>query len=204
MNRLTFTGVSCLYMSGRLLLTLLASTAGLAAQQPVVEGLAESKVRVLIYEDLQCPDCAEFRRMMDDKLLPRYATRVAFVHRDFPLAKHAWARQAAVAARYFAERKPELGLAYRRHILASIQETTGDNFKERLAQFARANGVDPAAAEGALHDTRLTALVERDFQDGVARGVAHTPTVFVNDRAFIENISLEEISEALDDALAGH
>jgi protein-disulfide isomerase len=189
-------------MSARLLLTLLASTAGLT-QQPVVEGLAESKVRVLIYEDLQCPDCAEFRRLMDDKLLPRYATRVAFIHRDFPLAKHAWARQAAVAARYFAERKPELGLAYRRLILASIQETTADNFKERLAQFARANGVDPAAAVAALNDARLAALVERDFQDGVARGVVHTPTVFVNGRAFIESISFEDISEALDDALAG-
>jgi protein-disulfide isomerase len=190
-------------MRARLLLTLLASTAGLAAQQPVVEGLSESKVRVLIYEDLQCPDCAEFRRMMDDKLLPRYATRVAFIHRDFPLAKHAWARQAAVAARFFAERKPELGLGYRRQILASIQETTADNFKERLAQFARANGVDPAAAVAALNDARLASLVERDFQDGVARGVVHTPTVFVNGRAFIESISFEDISEALDDALTG-
>jgi len=190
-------------MSGRLLLTLLASTAGLSGQQPVVEGLAESKVRVLIYEDLQCPDCAEFRRMLDDKLLPRYATRVAFVHRDFPLAKHAWARQAAVAARYFTERKPELGLAYRRQIMATIEQTTMDNFKERLTQFARANGVDPAAAVAALNDARLASLVERDFQDGVARGVVHTPTVFVNGRAFIEHVPLEDISEALDDALAG-
>jgi len=190
-------------MSGRLLLTLVASAAGLAGQQPVVEGLAESKVRVLIYEDLQCPDCAEFRRMMDDKLLPRYATRVAFVHRDFPLAKHAWARQAAVAARYFGGVKPELGLAYRRHIMASIEQTTADNFKERLAQFARANGVDPAAAVAALDDARLASLVERDFQDGVARGIIHTPTVFVNGKTFVEHVDFDEISEALDDALAG-
>ena len=191
-------------MSGKLLLTLLASSVGLSGQQPVVEGLAESRVRVLIYEDLQCTDCAEFRRMMDDKLLPRYATRVAFVHRDFPLAKHTWAREAAVAARYFAERKPELGLAFRRQTMASIEQTTTDNFKERLAQFARANGVDPAAAVAALGDSRLASLVDRDFQDGVARGVVHTPTVFVNGQAFIEHVSFEEISAALDDALAGH
>jgi protein-disulfide isomerase len=191
-------------MSGKLLLTLLASSVGLSGQQPVVEGLAESRVRVLIYEDLQCTDCAEFRRMMDDKLLPRYATRVAFVHRDFPLAKHTWAREAAVAARYFAERKPELGLAFRRQTMASIEQTTTDNFKERLAQFARANGVDPAAAVAALGDAHLASLVDRDFQDGVARGVVHTPTVFVNGQAFIEHVSFEEISAALDDALAGH
>lgn len=190
-------------MIGRLLLTLLASSVGLSAQQPVVEGLPESRVRVLIYEDLQCPDCAEFRRLMDDKILPRYATRVAFVHRDFPLAKHAWARQAAVAARYFGERKPELGLAFRRQTMAGMEQTTPDNFKERLAQFARANGVDPAAAVAALADPHLASLVDRDFQDGVARGVVHTPTVFVNGRAFIEHVSFEEISGALDDALSG-
>jgi protein-disulfide isomerase len=188
-------------MSGRLLVTLLALTAGLA-QQPMVEGFAESKVRVLIYEDLQCPDCADFRRMMDEKILPHYGGRVAFVHRDFPLAKHTWARKAAIAARYFGERKPELGLAYRRHVMASIKETTPENFDSRLSQFARDKGLDPASALAALHDARLAGLVERDFQDGVARGVIHTPTVFVNGNAFIERFSFEKIAEALDDALA--
>lgn len=190
-------------MSGRLLVALLASVAGLSAERPLVEGLAESKVRVLIYEDLQCSDCAVFRRMMDDKILPRYATRVAFVHRDFPLAKHAWARRAAIAARYFGNRKPELGLAYRRQIMATMKETTPDNFNSRLSQFAKDNGLDPAPVLAALDDARLAALVERDFQDGVARGVVHTPTVFVNGSPFIERFSFEEISQALDDALAG-
>jgi protein-disulfide isomerase len=189
-------------MSGWLLLTLLTTSVGLTAQQPVVEGLAESKVRVLIYEDLQCPDCAVFRHMLDEKLLPRYGDRVAFVHRDFPLAKHAWARKAAVAARYFNERKPELGVAYRRYAMAGIASTTPANFNERLAQFARDHGLDPAPAVAALDDARLAALVDRDFQDGVARGVVHTPTLFVNGKAFVEHFSLEEISAALDDAIA--
>jgi protein-disulfide isomerase len=191
-------------MSGRLIVALLAAVAGLPAQQPLVEGFAESKVRVLIYEDLQCPDCAAFRRMMDDKILPRYGTRVAFVHRDFPLAKHSWARRAAIAARYFGDHKPELGLAYRRQIMATIRETTPDNFTIRLSQFARDNGLDPAPVLAALDDAHLAALVERDFQDGVARGVVHTPTVFVNGNPFIERFSFEDVSQALDDALAGH
>lgn len=188
-------------MSGHLLLALAA--VGLSAQQALVEGPTESKVRVLIYEDLQCPDCAAFRTMMDENLLPRYAGKVAFVHRDFPLAKHAWARKAAIAARYFAGIKPELALAYRRHIMASIQQTTLDNFNERLAQFARDNGADAKPALAALVDSRLAALVERDFQDGVARGVVKTPTVFANGKAFVETFSVGEISQAIDDALDG-
>ena len=190
-------------MSGRLLLGLLASTIAVSAEQQLVEGRAESKVRVLIYEDLQCPDCAEFRRMMDDKILPRYGERVAFIHRDFPLAKHAWARKAAIAARYFTDVKPELGLAYRRHIMATIQETRADNFNDKLSAFARDNGVDPAQAVAALDDKGLAALVERDFQDGVARGVAKTPTVFVSGKPFIEHFSFEDLSQSIEDALAG-
>jgi len=191
-------------MSGSLLAAFAAAAVSLSAQQSLVEGLGESRVRVLIYEDLQCPDCAAFRQMMDEKLLPRYSAGVAFVHRDFPLAKHAWARKAAIMARYFAGLKPELGLAYRRHILAAIQQTTVDNFNERLSRFARENGVDPKPALAALDDRSLAALVERDFQDGVARGVVKTPTVFVNGRAFVETFSVEEISQAIDDALAGN
>jgi len=190
-------------MSGRLLLGLLASTIAVSAEQQLVEGRTESKVRVLIYEDLQCPDCAEFRRMMDEKILPRYGERVAFIHRDFPLAKHAWARKAAIAARYFTGVKPELGLAYRRHIMATIQETRADNFNDKLSGFARDNGVDLAQAVAALDDKGLAALVERDFQDGVARGVAKTPTVFVSGKPLIEHFSFEDISQSIEDALAG-
>lgn len=190
-------------MSGRLLLGLLASTIAVSAEQPLVEGRTESKVRVLIYEDLQCPDCAAFRRMMDEKVLPRYGERVAFVHRDFPLAKHAWARKAAIAARYFSEVKLELGLAYRRHIMATIRETQANNFNDKLSAFARDNGADPAQAIAALDDQRLAALVERDFQDGVARGVAKTPTVFVGAKPFIEHFTFEDLSQSIEDALAG-
>jgi protein-disulfide isomerase len=189
-------------MSGRLLLAVLTSAAALSGQQTLVEGLAESKVRVIIYEDLQCPDCAAFRRMLDDKILPRYGDKIAFVHRDFPLAKHAWARKAAIASRYFGELKPELGLDYRRHIMSTIKETTAENFNDKLAEFARKNAVNPAAALAALNDSRLAGLVERDFQDGVARGVAKTPTVFVSGKPFIESFSFEDLSHAMDDALA--
>ena len=190
-------------MSGRLLLGLLATIASLSAEMSLVEGRRDSAVRVVICEDLECPDCAAFRRMMDEKLLPRYAATVAFIHRDFPLAKHAWARRAAVAARYFAGVKPELGLAYRRHVLAAIKQTTPENFDQKVAAFAQQSHLDAAPALAALEDRHLAELVEKDLQDGVARGVAKTPTVFVNGKPLVEKFPFEEISKAIDNALAG-
>lgn len=174
----------------------------LPVQNPNVEGLADSPVRAIIYEDLQCPDCAAFEQMMVEKLLPKYGAKVAFVHRDFPLAKHAWARRAAIAARFFTERSAELGLEYRRYTMAGQEAATAANFNERLADFAKAHGIDPDAAIAALSNAHYAELVEQDYQDGVSRGVVHTPTVFVNGQAFIETFPFEEISKGIDQALA--
>ena len=173
-----------------------------APAQHLVEGNPAATVRVIIYEDLQCPDCAAFRRMLDEKILPRYGAKVAFEHRDFPLAKHAWSRKAAIAARFFEQTSPELALAFRKHALGNLRQITAANFDERLAAFARQNGADPQTALAALTEARYAELVEKDLQEGVARGVAKTPTVFVDGTPFIETFTFEEVSKALEAAVA--
>jgi protein-disulfide isomerase len=170
--------------------------------KPIVEGLAESPVHAVIYEDLQFPDCAAFHRMMEEKLLPRYGAKVAFVHRDFPLGSHTWARRAAIEARFFIDRKPELGLEYRSYMMAGQQATNADNFNERLASFAKAHDIEPEAAIAALSNARYGETVEQDFQEGVSRGVVHTPTVFVNGKPFVGTFTFEEISKGIDEAIA--
>lgn len=180
----------------------LTAMSAFPAAQHLIEGAAQSSVRVIIYEDLECPDCADFRVMLDEKLLPRYASKVRFEHRDFPLAKHPWARKAAIAARFFEDAQPGLGLAYRKYSLAHLTEITLHNFDDRLSQFAKDHGVDPAKAVAALDDSRLAALVEDDYQEGVARGIAHTPTVLVNGRPFVETFAAEDVAKAIDAELA--
>ena len=188
-------------MTKRMGAAMLLSSIGLAAQG-LVEGRAGSRVRVIIYEDLQCPDCANFRVMLDKQILPKYGDRVEFVHRDFPLAKHAWARRAAIAARYFTEKDPQLGLEYRRYTMATQDGATADNLKDRVAEFARQHGLKPEEALAALDNPRYAELVEQDYQEGVGRGIVHTPTALVNGTPFIETFTFEEISKGIDDALA--
>jgi protein-disulfide isomerase len=185
-------------MIQRALFPIIAMAAALCAQQPLIEGNPPSQVRVVAYEDLQCPDCAVYRRMMDEELLPAYRDKVAFEHRDFPLPRHTWARKAAVAARFFQELKPEVAVEYRRHTLANVKQTTPENFRDRLAEFASRHGIDPARAVAALDEPRFNEMVEKDYQDGVARGVSKTPTVFVNGQPFVETFAVEEISKAID------
>jgi len=166
-----------------------------------VEGNPASPVRVLVYEDLQCPDCATFRRMMDEHLLRRFGAKVAFEHRDFPLPKHNWARKAAVAARFFDGQKAGVGVAFRRQTMERLGQITLETFDEHVRAFARAQGVDGAQAVAALDDPKLQALVEEDYQEGIARGVAKTPTVLVNGKPYVETFSVAEISSGIEAAL---
>ncbi|BDC48650.1 hypothetical protein F183_A09660 [Bryobacterales bacterium F-183] len=173
-----------------------------AADVPrLMEGNASSPVKVVIFEDLQCGDCADFRVMLDKQILPKYAGKVSFEHRDFPLPKHNWARKAAIAARHFqVTAGAEVAVKYRRETMASLKEITPENFNEKLTAFAKKNGADPAKAIAALSDASLEAAVDKDYKDGVARGVGRTPTVLVDGEPFIERFTFEEIAAALDRA----
>lgn len=166
------------------------------------EGNPKSSVRVISYESLQCSDCTVYRQMLDEHLLPKYGARVAFEHRDFPIARHLWARLAAIAARHFDAIKPSLGIEFRRWALTHIKTITPESFEEQLAAWAKSHGADPGKAIAALKDESLSKAVEEDYQDGVARGVSRTPTVFVNGEPFIETFTIEEISKGIDAALA--
>lgn len=172
------------------------------ARSEIVEGNVASPVKVVIYEDLQCGDCTRFRALLDEKILPKYGSRVAFVHRDFPLGKHDWARMAAIAARWVSERKPEAGITLRRELMAEQNAITAQNLKPWLVEFASRNSLDQKGILDALTDVRLITLVDQDLQSGVARGVSHTPTVFLGTQAFVETIIYEDLARALDQALA--
>jgi protein-disulfide isomerase len=183
---------------------LFATAAMLAAQNPSVEGNAASPVRVIVYEDLQCPDCANFRQMMDKDLLPKYKTTVAFEHRDFPLPKHNWAKRAAIAVKFFETVSPEVAIEFRKNTMAKQAQITDETFKDYLSGFAKAHKVDPAKAVAALDDPKLMELVEKGYREGIARGVAHTPTVLVNGEPFIEEFPVADVMKAIDRELAAN
>jgi protein-disulfide isomerase len=172
-----------------------------AARNDVVEGNPASSVKVLIYEDLQCADCARFQAILDGKLLPKYGSRVAFIHRDFPLGKHDWAREAAIAARWVFERSSDLGIAIRRELIAEQNSLTAQNLKPWLVEFAIRNHLDSKGIVDSLNDHHLATLVDQDMAGGVARGVSRTPTVFAGGQMFSETIVYEDVARALDDAL---
>ncbi|MDE3198161.1 MAG: DsbA family protein [Acidobacteriota bacterium] len=177
-------------------LTLWAGTA--AVRTELVEGNPVSPVRVVIYTDLQESDCLRLRSILDDKLLPKYGKRVAFVHRDFPLSRHDWARQAAIAARWVVGQDPYLALVFRREILSEQQHLTAATLRPWLTEFAVRNKLDPQGIVAALSDRRLGSLVDQEYQGALARGVTTAPTIIIGNQKFTDTILYEDIARALD------
>ena len=180
-------------------LAAVTSAASLFGARPeIVEGNPLSSVRVVIYEDLQCSDCQNFRTLMDQKFLPRYGSRVAFVHRDLPLPRHEWARSAAVAGRWVYEKNHALGITFRREILSEQDHLTVGNLQTWLLEFARRNNLSEKAIIESLSEPRLLNLIDQDYLAGVARGVSRTPTVYAGGQIFIETIIFDDLARVLD------
>ena len=166
------------------------------------EGNPESDVRVVAYEDLQCKDCAAWRRMLDDVLLPEFGDRVCFVSRDFVLPRHHWAELAAMISRRLAVHDSSAAVDFRRYCFTHIADINLENLPDRAAEFFQARGFSPADAVLAMENADLLAAVRRDYSRGEDRGVVHTPTVFANGQRFVETFTAAEIAEAIRAALA--
>src|SRR3974377_2154087 len=81
-----------------------------AGDTSVLRPPAGAKVAILVFEDLQCPDCARAFPLV------REAARqynIPLVQYDFPLPMHNWSFDAAVNARWFDTKSKALGDEYR-------------------------------------------------------------------------------------------
>ncbi len=135
---------------------------------------AGSRVAIVMFEDLECPDCARAYPQVWDAS-KKY--NVPVVLHDFPLSGHPWSFDAAVFARYFDTKSEKLGDDFRGYIFSNQPNITKDNLRGYADKFANDNksplpfAIDP---EGKLKEKILA-----DRQLGTQIGLQHTPTIFV-------------------------
>ncbi len=158
----------------------------------------KAKAAVLIFEDLQCPDCAQAH----PKLLEiTKATQVPLVIHDFPITRHVWAFPAAVLARWFTAQSPDLGLEFRSYVFAHQPDINPDTLRPLAEKFAADHGltlppvVDP--------DGKLKDAVQADFDLGIKIGLQYVPLIFVLSRAqgpdhWVEVTDLNQLADTIE------
>lgn len=154
-----------------------------------VRGNPDAKVTVVVYDDFQCPYCAQMHHTLFPDLLKAYSDRVRFIYKDYPLYEiHPWANHAAVDAGCLATQNPEAFWDFADYVHFNQGEIKGQNRKIE-AQFA---ALDQAAVEqGRKHSLDLDKLqfcvqkqddssVKASVKEAEALGVNSTPTLFIN------------------------
>jgi protein-disulfide isomerase len=133
-----------------------------------------AKVAIIVFEDLECPQCARVAPLLHDAS-KKYD--IPLIQHDFPLRQHPWSFEAAVNARYFDTKSPKLGEEYRLFIFQNQSFVTKQNLRGMTEKWAEQHGmtlpfvVDPSG--------ELTAKVEADRNVGNQIPLDHTPTIYI-------------------------
>lgn len=133
-----------------------------------------ANVALVVFEDLQCPDCARAAPLVQEAVR---TYKIPLVRHDFPLPKHNWAFDAAVLARYFDTQSKKLGDEFREYVFTQQPGITPENLRGHGEKFAAANGMAlPFLID---RDGQLAAKVKADLALGQRVGIEHTPTIYV-------------------------
>jgi len=173
-----------------LLAALGSSACAFAADASSLKLPRGAKVAIVMFEDLQCPDCARANSMVREVAA---AHKVLVVVYDFPLPMHNWAFEAAVWARYFDHISSDRGNDFRKFIYANQLQISRDNLLQWAQKFAGENKTAVPLEKDP--DGKLAELVKADFALGQRIGVEHTPTIWVIGNGGVSQPLVEEVKD---------
>ena len=156
-------------------LILLLSFTAMAQEAPsVLRPPKGSPVALVVFEDLQCPQCARAAPLLNQA---SQTYKIPLVQHDFPLPMHNWSMNAAIMARYFDTHSKTVGNAFRDYVFEHQREILPDNLRGFAEKFAADHKVEfPFVVDPA---GKLSALVMADRDLGKSINLDHTPTIYV-------------------------
>jgi protein-disulfide isomerase len=157
-----------------------------------------ASVAIVIFEDLECPDCARAAPLVEEA---SRTYKIPVVRHDFPLQMHPWAYDAAVLARYFDTKSKAIGNEFRDTVFKHQLEITKDTLRSFAEKFAAAHKIDlPFVVDP---DGKLAAKIEADRTAGTELGLQHTPTLYVvsnkhTGTPFVEVVDRTQLFQLID------
>lgn len=182
-------------------LVLVTQTLAAAGDTSVLRPPKGSKVALIVFEDLECPDCARAAPLLHEAA-KQY--NIPLVQYDFPLPMHPWSFEAAVNARYFDTISKKLGDEYRLYIFANQPQITKQNLRGMTERFAEDHKITFPFVVDPMGE--LAAKVKADYQLGQRVGLDHTPTIYVvsdttRGKPFVEVVDRTQLYSLIDQAI---
>ena len=166
---------------------------------PHVRGPATAKVTMEIYGDFQCPPCATSTVSIDE-LQKEFGARMRLVFHEFPLAMHAHALAAAMAA----EAAGAQGHFWDMHDMLYRYQSVwskASNPEMIFRAYAESFGLDMTKFEATAKSDETRDRIMAECQIAAARGVRNTPTIFINSELVRSGFTLDSLRASLTQAL---
>jgi protein-disulfide isomerase len=149
------------------------------------------------YADFQCPACDKFARQtlpqIEQKYVNNGTVKVVFHHFAFIGEESIRAGEAAECA----GEQNAFWQYYDTLYANQGGENTGTFSDPNLVNFAKQLNLDTDKFSSCLQSDRYRAKVVADTNDGQARGVTSTPTLFINGRMVVGAISLTQFEATI-------
>jgi predicted DsbA family dithiol-disulfide isomerase len=163
------------------------------SRSPVV-GSRSAAVKIVVWEDLQCPHCAHLAPMIQ-AVEQTYGERIAVFYKMFPLKSHTRAREAAIAA--IAANKQGKFLSMTDLIFEQQQIIN----TQMLEEWARTIDLDMPKFRADIASPEVAELVDADLAEADAAQLDHVPDVFINGRLYEGVMSEEDLKDAVQEEL---
>jgi protein-disulfide isomerase len=125
-------------------------------------------------------------------VLEQYPEDVKMIFKNYPLAYHAFAKKAAIAAA--AAQKQGKFWEYHDRLFENYERLDDQKFRE----IARELSLDLEQFEKDMNDPATILRVDKDYQLGQNAGVEGTPTIFING-SIVKARTLKELRTIVED-----
>jgi len=172
--------------------------------------LGSSKAAVTIdeYSDFQCPFCKEFSDNVQPRILEEYVVEgtVKIVYHPFGnwvsrKADGNTESERTAEAAYFAADHNLFWQLHDRFFAAQGRPNSGVFSNKMIKDAAVYVGLDGRELLSDLAAGAYASRAQKDFNEGIARGVTGTPTFFVNGTMIVGARPYEAFKAAIDEAL---
>ncbi len=173
-------------------------------------GNPNAKVKILVFEDFQCPICKDFTTTVEPQLdNSTYITngQVYYTFMQYPFIDDGTLTKESHQAANASMCALEQGRFWDYHDMLFANQGTenGGSFNDaRLKAFAQDLGLNMTQFNSCFSANKYSTQIEADYQQGVSMGVNGTPSVFVNGKQVSPGYAptWDELKTAIDAALA--
>jgi protein-disulfide isomerase len=180
----------------------------ISIQNRPVRGSSNAKVTVVMFDDLECPYCAQMHTVLSSETAAHYKGMVRFIYEDYPLEGHPWATHAAVDANCLASQNGDAYWNFVDYVHSHAEEISKGTrdvqtiFKtlDILAYTEGQRSKLDLVKLGSCTAKQDESEVRASIKQGDELNVDRTPTLFVNGER-VAGVPVQLLWIAIDRAL---